>query len=465
MKAIPLFLLLSAFAWSQGDLAKEIEAKIDQPWIKHGRCGILVVAMSTDERIYQRDAAHVHTPASNTKLATSAAALRALGSEYRYATKLIANGELVNGELKGDLVLVGGGDPTLAAEDLKKMAEQAYASGLRKVSGFLTYDDSFFDAERYGFGWDIDDEMYAYQPQISALMLDRNVVAVRAEATAVGEPPKITISNGGPSLVVRNLAVTSARGSRNSLSITRIRAQNVFEINGSIPLGADAVSVRLSVEDPSFYAASVMAMLLREAGIEVFARPVAALAPSAKGSAIAEHRSPPMSVIVRELNKPSDNLIAEVLIKTIGREKGGSGSTSAGLNYVRSFLTEIGVAAGSALLQDGSGLSGVNAISPEALYILLKHMQGSPHRQAFEDSLPIIGVDGTLRNRLANSPVKGKFLAKTGTLFRTSAVSGYLTAKSGKRYIVSIMMNHFDAPASQARQLQDQLIELLYERL
>lgn len=223
---------------------------------------------------------------------------------------------------------------------------------------------------------------------------------------------------------------------------------------------------RFSVENPSRFAATLFRDALRSAGVTVKRnQPMALLFTPPKPRVIAEHVSPPMSEIIALLNKPSDNLIAETLIKTIGKEKRGVGSTSSGMAVVNQFLREAGLDMNAAQFVDGSGLSRMNMVSAENLTRLLEHMRRSPHYEVFKASLPVIGVDGTLGSRLRNTEIQGKVFAKTGSLYRVSSLSGYLTAKSGKQYVFSIMMNAFTTPTAEARTLQDQLVKLLYESL
>jgi D-alanyl-D-alanine carboxypeptidase/D-alanyl-D-alanine-endopeptidase (penicillin-binding protein 4) len=180
---------------------------------------------------------------------------------------------------------------------------------------------------------------------------------------------------------------------------------------------------------------------------------------------IAEHLSPPLREVVALINKPSDNLLTEITLKSLGREIRGEGTTAAGVQVLREFLQSAGLEMGAVHIVDGSGLSRINGVSAENFVRLLEYMHRSPHAEAFRDSLPVYGVDGTLRNRLRGTPVQGNGYAKTGSLNRVSSVSGYLRTKSGRWLAFSIVMNAYNAPASDARALQDKLVQILWERL
>jgi PBP4 family serine-type D-alanyl-D-alanine carboxypeptidase len=180
---------------------------------------------------------------------------------------------------------------------------------------------------------------------------------------------------------------------------------------------------------------------------------------------LAEHLSPPLREVVALINKPSDNLITEITLKTLGKEVRGEGTTAAGVQVLREFLQSAGLEMGAVHIVDGSGLSRINGVSPENFVRLLEYMHRSPHSEAFRESLPVYGVDGTLRNRLRGTPVQGNGYAKTGSLNRVSSLSGYLRTKSGRWLAFSIIMNAYNAAGSDARALQDKLVQILWERL
>ncbi|MCS7066352.1 MAG: D-alanyl-D-alanine carboxypeptidase/D-alanyl-D-alanine-endopeptidase, partial [Fimbriimonadales bacterium] len=417
-------------------------------------------------------------PASCAKLVTTAAALHLLGADYRFHTRVWLRGRLdANGTVHGDLVLQGGGDATLTVNDLKGLAQRVRAAGVRRVEGLLLYDDSWLDAERYGFGWNIDDEPFGYQAQMSALCVERNAVRLYARpAEQVGEPAHLRLDPPTDYMQVVNLTRTIARDSGSArLAATRERARNRLIVSGTILQGTEEVLIgRYAVENPARFTTTLFRDALREAGVAVSDRiaPLFSEWPIANGesrvenySLLATHHSPPLRELVALINKPSDNLLTEIVLKAIGKERRGRGSTAAGIEAVREFLQSARLEMGACHLVDGSGLSRMNAISAENLVRLLLFMARSPYAETFRHSLPIFGVDGTLRNRLRDTPVQGNGYAKTGSLYRVSALAGYLTTRSGRQLAFAILMNHYNAPASEARALQDQIVRLLWEQL
>ncbi len=463
--------LCAGWLWAQSSsFQQELDRLLSVEWLKYGMCGVVIRDLQTGETLYQREAERMLIPASNAKLITTAAALYLLGADYRFRTQVWMHGTLdANGVVHGDLILRGGGDATLSLNDLKTLARRVYAQGVRQVDGLLLYDDSWLDAERYGFGWHIDDEPFGYQAQMSALCVERNAVRIYARpADQPGEPARLRLDPPTDYVQVVNLTRTVERSSSGArLSATREHARNRLLVSGTIPVGAEEVLVgRYAVEDPARFTATLFRDALREAGIVVPNRMAPAFSLQA-GSArlLAEHLSPPMREMVALINKPSDNLLTEIVLKAIGKEKRGQGSTAAGLEAVREFLQQAGLDMGACHLVDGSGLSRINGVSAENLVRLLVFMARSPYADLYRNSLSVFGVDGTLRNRLRDTPLQGNGFAKTGSLYRVSSIAGYLTTQSGRKLAFAILMNNYNTSGSEARALQDQIVRLLWERL
>ncbi|MCS7209175.1 MAG: D-alanyl-D-alanine carboxypeptidase, partial [Fimbriimonadales bacterium] len=175
-RSATLLLLALAFADAQ-TLQAELDALLDVEWLRYSYCGVVVRDVQTGETLYRRDAERMLVPASNMKLLVTAAALHLLGPDYQFCTRVWVRGTVASdGTLQGDLILQGMGDATLERRDLQALAQQVYAAGIRRVQGYLLYDDSWLDATRYGFGWNSDDEPYGYQAQLSALCAERNAL-------------------------------------------------------------------------------------------------------------------------------------------------------------------------------------------------------------------------------------------------------------------------------------------------
>lgn len=453
-------------------LVQKIEALLNAPEFAAGFQGVLVQSARDNRILYARNADRVFLPASNNKLLTAAAALALLGADFVYRTEVCRAGELTrDGTLRGDLILRGSGDPLLMVEDLEDLVRQIVGAGIRHVRGSVRFDETLFDEQRLGEGWEWDDEPYAYSAQVSALNVNANVVQiVAAPGAREGDPVRISLTPNSAFVTVQNSARTAARGTRGALEVTRERGRNIVYVRGSLASGAAAeenAPIRVTVEDPSRFAAAVFVDALRRAGVRISGRQIdrcAGLPPGAEP--VATHVSPPLAQVVQRMNKPSNNLVAECLMKTVGAIKTGrgtSGASGSGVQQARNWLGSIGLDLTQLLQADGSGLSRHNYVSPRNLVRLLLSIRRAPQYSAFYDSLPIAGVDGTLRSRMRGTAAAGNCRAKTGTSSHVSSLSGYVTAADGEPLVFSLLMNNHLGPASACTAAQDRIVALLAE--
>lgn len=451
------------------DLRSDIDRFLQHPSLAHSITAVLVVSMRDGTVWYERNADLMLIPASNQKLLTAAAALHRLGADFRYTTRLWVRGEVdSHGTLHGDLILEGSGDPTLQLKDLEAMAEAVVAAGIRHVGGYLLYDESAFDGVRRGGDWAWDDEPYYYAPCLSALCVERNAVSVLVSpGERVGEPPRVRLWPPTDYLLVRNEATTSPAGTPNSIWITREHARNIVVVRGQIPLDASADSVRqaLSVEEPPRYSLWLLREALHKRGVTTQYRTALPERVPREARLLYTHTSPPLSDILVLLNKPSDNLVAECLMRTLGRVEYQQGSAAAGERVMRAFLQQAGLDLNALHIVDGSGLSRRNQISARNLVALLRYMARHPLAKVFIDSLPVAGVDGTLRHRMVNTPAQGKVRAKTGSLSRVSTLSGYLTTQGGEELVFALLMNNYNGSVAAVRAVQDAIVVRLVQGL
>jgi D-alanyl-D-alanine carboxypeptidase/D-alanyl-D-alanine-endopeptidase (penicillin-binding protein 4) len=448
------------------DLVRAIDAALDVPGLLSGWQGVVIQSLADNTFLYERNADHTFLPASNNKLLTSGVALEALGPDFVYRTRIFRVGSLsADGTLHGDLVLRGAGDPLFSPAELRKMAAQVRQAGIRRVTGCLRYDDTLFDRQRLGDVWAWDDEPYYYSAQISALNLNENMVFVQVRpGRKPGAPVRVVISPTDRYVTLRNSAVTGATQSRSSLVIDRQRGQNVVLIRGSLPIDVaakDNLPTGVTVEDPSRYAAFVLAEFLRQAGVQVSGELRDGPPAPSDAPVVAEHVSMPLSELLRHLNKPSDNLVAECLLKTVGAAKQKQGSSGAGWQVARDFFQRIGLDVDRLQMADGSGLSRINFVTPRNLVRLLAYVHTTPQFSVLYDSLPIAGVDGSLRSRLKNTPAEKNCHAKTGYVSNVSSLSGYVTTKDGEMLAFSILMNNHLAGNNVCRAAQDTIVALL----
>jgi D-alanyl-D-alanine carboxypeptidase/D-alanyl-D-alanine-endopeptidase (penicillin-binding protein 4) len=446
-------------------LAYRIDKALRNSSIAHGFQGILIESLKDGRIIYERNSRQAFIPASNMKLVVSAAALELLGPDFVMKTSLCISGNVTSdGKLVGNLYLVGGGDPLLKSSDLYGMVIKLKQAGIKLIEGNIVGDDTLFDDVRLGPNWCWDDEPYYYAAQISALNLNKNVVDIWVRpADKVGEPACVTINPPTKYLTVVNECKTSKAGSEKSITIDRVHGQNIVRIRGVIPLDYNPTSAEeaITVDNPTLYACHILANMLLSEGIQIKGKTVVGKCPSTGVREIAVHHSLPLSQIIAFMNKASDNLIAECLLKTLGARFKGQGTTEAGREVVLEFLKQIGLDMSAVGMVDGSGLSRQNLISPGNLVLLLKHMFRHRYKEVFISSLAVGGVDGTLKNRMKGTICEGNVKAKTGYLNRVSTISGFLTTKSGEPLVFSIMMNNHLCKNIDAIKVQDEILNLV----
>lgn len=360
--------------------------------------GVVVADAGTGRLLLSERAEVPMAPASVMKLATSAAALSALGPSFRFHTRLFATGACPLGALQGDLVLVGGADPSLAQADLRAFARALRARGLRSVEGDLVGDASLVTAPSWEPGWVVDDLKEAYAPPVSALVLDGNLVA---------RPPRT------PEPVL-DPVLNALEGLRTAL------AEAGIALGGQVRQGTLPATSRL----------------------------------------LADHASAPLIDLVARMNKASLNLSAEALFRFLGtRQAVRPGSADAGSAAVAEALARLGVASGDLRITDGSGLSRYDLLTPRAIARILMAMNRRPEAAAFRTGLPIAGVDGTLQRRFVTSPLHGRLFAKTGTMSGVSALAGYLEGAQGRRWVVVVVVNGFTGSVRPAEALEAALVE------
>ncbi|MDA0933884.1 MAG: D-alanyl-D-alanine carboxypeptidase/D-alanyl-D-alanine-endopeptidase [Planctomycetota bacterium] len=447
------------------------------------RVGVLVRDTADGRVICGHDANRGFMTASNMKLVSSATALLTLGPDFRYRTTLVATGPVVDGVLEGDLVLVGSGDPTFggrteqdAFDALRRMVARAVADhGLRAIRGDVLGDDDCHPDEVMGEGWAWNYQGDAYAAQVSGLCFAENIARVTvAPAGGDGGAPAVSIEPAVPGFfAIENLATTVAAGPRPTLSAFRLRATNRVRVRGSVPEGSGPWSTRISVEDPTRFAARALHHVLVEAGIEVSGQALdrddRPARPERYGDEriLASHESAPLADILITLNKVSQNLYAEQVIRTASRVALGDASMGSASAHAKATLAGIGVDPEGMRIADGSGLTRLDLVQPEHFVDLLAGMWDHAHRAAFVATLPVAGVDGTIGKRFADTPATGRVLAKTGTISAVAALSGYVLRKDPEAapLCFSILINNFTCRSSDARDAMDRFVIALVESL
>ncbi len=450
-------------------LAAALDSVFADSAFRRATWGVLVRDPATGATLYRLGAERMLVPASNMKVVTGAAALEALGPDWRFRTTVAAAGPVQGGTLRGDLVVRGGGDPTLSARLLggdtrsvfRAWADSLRARGVTRVAGRVVGNDDAFDDVPLGRGWAWDDLDAGYSAEVGALELNEGVVGVRvAPGARAGEPARVTLSPPTGYVPVDNRVVTGPAGTPPRVQAARAASGAGIVVSGTVPLDTAGVSEEVAVRDNTLYFATVLRETLREAGIEVQgpAADADALPAGERGEAAVPlfvHASPPLREVLAAFMKPSQNQYGEILLKTLGRELRGEGSAAAGAAAIDSLFRARGLPAAALAQADGSGLSRYNLVAPELLAAVLEHMMRSPHWEAWYAALPVGGVDGTLASRFRGTPLEGRLHAKTGTLSGVRALSGYVPGPDGRPLVFSILLNHHTRSARDADRVVD----------
>ncbi len=399
-------------------------------------------------------------PASNGKLFTSALALEKLGEDFTFTTPLLTDGQIDSETLSGNLYIKGCGDPSLTRGRLKELAEGLVSKGVKIVKGDIVVDVSAFTDNRWGISWSWDYLHLGYAAEVWAIALDRNSVTLQiAPAPKEGQLAQISLTPPTNWLIVENRIITAKSG-HSFWSFWRDPWERVLRFWGQIPLKSQPEIVRVSVPSVPHYVGETFRSILEELGVIVNGSVKVGQSPQ-NALVIAETKSQPLRELIRWLNKVSDNLYAEMLLRVVALKEKGQGSLPEALTILNQQLREWGIETDDVRLVDGSGLSRLNIVTPRAIVQILRAAKTRPWFKAFKESLPIAGIDGTLRNRFRGTPAEGKVFAKTGYIGGVVALSGYIQRNDGSQLIFSILVNHFNAPTRQVQLSIDRFVAAL----
>jgi len=453
-------------------LARQIDLQIAEPELQTALVGVMVQSAETGEIIYQRNANTLMLPASNEKIVTSIAALLKLGPGFQYKTEIYTTGQVEDGVLNGDLVIAGSGDPTFSyrfCEEnarcfvFQSWADSLHARGIHTINGNIIGIDDVFDDEFIGYGWSANNLSYAYSAQIGGLMFNENKAQLILNADSSGEYLNISVI---PDLGYLKLQPDlEINADKTEISVDRRLETNLIRIKGKIQPGFQTKE-NLSIHDPTQYFLAGLKWELIRQGIKIYGDPIDAdlVAGREKLSGkkpLFTYTSPPFKDVLKILMKESQNLYAESLVKLLGNKFGNEGSFAEGEKVVKETLQRFGLDANSYSYMDGSGLCRYNYISPALIVKLLRNMHYHPYGEVFRQSLPIAGVDGTIRSRMKGTVAQNNIFAKTGTISNARCLSGYATTKDGETLVFSTMFNNFICSVNVVMDIQDRICMLL----
>ena len=482
-------------------LKKQIETILQQADLARGFWGIEITSVKDGKVLYSLNADKLFTPASNTKLFTTAAALALIGPDYKFRTTVETNGSLDKyGRLSGDVVLIGRGDPTLSGRELpynvrtardadpvkvlEQLADELARKGVKYVDGDVVADDSYFAFERYGEGWSQDDLVWAEGAPVSALTINDNVVFVNILPGAhPGDKAFVSLTPFADYYTIDNRLMTTPAGTGRKIYINREPGATLLTLWGTMPIDDPGANEGLAIEDPAEFASALFRHLLEVRGINVYGKQrtrhteLASLstftstvvASSGGGDGhltspagplvLAEYHSAPLSEDIRVINKVSQNLHAEILLRLLGREKGTGGTVQAGLEVLRGFLNNAGISEDDYSFFDGSGLSRQNLVTPHAVVELLRYAASQSWAEEFHDSLPVAGLDGSLADRFKDLPQNASVYAKTGSLGGVKTLSGYAVTAKGEQVAFAILSNNLSVNGKRVNDVIDSIVD------
>ena len=452
-----------------GELGAQVDAIANRPEFSRSRWGILIQPLSSTATLYSRDAQKYFIPASNVKLLTTAAALQKLGADFRIKTS-VYSGE------NGSLYVAGRGDPSITEAQLQSLAQQLKRRGVDRVNELIG-DDSYFQGSAVNPNWEWEDAQAGYGAPINSLIFNQNAIELLLSPQAIGQPLKVTFAESklANQWQIQNSSVTVAQNESEFIEVGREFDRPAIRVSGQLKVGAEPESAYVAVVNPANNFLQHFQQVLAAEGIPVKQALVASVSRNFNQE-LATVESPPLAELVRETNRESNNLYAEVLLRLLGKvtDKMPLPQTltgkmpvpqedtgEMGLKELKTALTQLGVNPNSYILADGSGLSRHNLISPEALVQTLRFMANSPAASIYRQSLPIAGESGTLKNRLNSTPNRVILQAKTGTLSGVSALSGYIEVPDYEPLVFSIIVNQSGLSAASMRSATDEIVLLL----
>ena len=440
---------------------KSVETILGNSCLRKQNFGIKIHSLERNKTLYSVNSNRLFAPASNVKLLTTAMALKRLRPEYRFKTGLYATTPVAGETLRGDIFIKGFGDPNLVSEQMWLLVKELKNIPLRKVHGDIIADASFFDNNLRVKTWK-KGGVEAYNAPLGALSFNFNTVTVHINpGEKPGDRPVVVVDPNIEFIRVDNRARTVSKSKRSRLIVNRIDrgGHNEITISGVVSVNHARETYYLNITRPAYYAASVFKEYLRQEGVEVTGKVRVGFVPEGAYE-ILSHSSMPLSLILRGLNKFSNNFVAEQILKTIGADiYGPPGTTLNGLRAIDEYMQSLKYKPEGFSILDGSGLSRQNRLSPDQIVSVFQDMYADLGvYPEFISALGVMGRDGNVLKRMNGHNSAERARVKTGTLNSVSALSGYFQSADGERFAFSILMNDLKCSNGQAKRLQDRIV-------
>jgi len=457
-------------------LQRTADSIVAAPMWRNARLGLLIVDAESGDTLISHDADRLFMPASNQKLLTGAIALTVLGPEYRWRTPVLLHGVQRGRVWHGDVLVQGSGDPSVsdalrggrAASAFDPVVRALAARGIRRIRGRVRAVGDALPGLTTGYGWAYDDFDAGYSAAIDELMFNEGELYLRVKAAdRVGAPVRVerAPTRRYPALAVEALTrdsvlpVGSGRLPRLEASYDSIG--HTLIVRGALAVG-DSARLTVAYRHPNDAFLAALTEALADSGISVQSRAIARRDTAGRAAdTVTVIESPRFAEVLARMEKPSQNQMAELFFRTAALHVTGSGSADSAQALGARTLASWGISGADAAYRDGSGLSRHDYVTPRAIIRVLDVMRRSPHFDLFRESLPIAGVDGTIRNRMRGTPAAGNVRAKTGTLDKARSLSGYVTTADGRLVMFSMLANNFTVPTRDVERVQDLLAAML----
>jgi D-alanyl-D-alanine carboxypeptidase/D-alanyl-D-alanine-endopeptidase (penicillin-binding protein 4) len=453
------------------ELGKKIDKVLSAKQLSKASVGVKVVRLNDDATVYEKNSTRLFSVASNMKIATTAAALVCLGKDYEFKTRFLRRGVLAASTLKGDLVVIGTGDPCISSRFydspiavFQSWAKMLAAQGVERVEGDILIDDTFFDREFIPRTWPKEQLHRWYCAPVSAVCLNDNCIDITVSPGAGGGKPALfSLSPPTNYATVKNTCITTSRKSEHMINLYRKQGSMEVKLSGKFFTGSSPQTFFITVDSPPLFWGTVLKETLEGSGIVVTgtvklldsALPENSLIP------IAAH-SQTLQTVLPVTNKNSQNLFAEILLKTLGRNVANSGSLAGGVKALEEFFAQLKIGKSNFAVADGCGLSEESKLTPDAIVRILAYMHKEKFRDEFKQSLAVSGIDGTLERRFTEAAYKGRVFGKTGYIRGASALSGYAESSSGKTFAFTIIFNNAASLSNTyMKSVQDEIVKVL----
>jgi D-alanyl-D-alanine carboxypeptidase/D-alanyl-D-alanine-endopeptidase (penicillin-binding protein 4) len=457
-------------------MMEKIDDLVEDEAFAHAHWGVMIKSLDTEQIWYAHNKDRLFMPASNNKIPSTAAALTVLGPDFRFETHVLTKGKQNGSVLDGDIVVWSNGDPTLYEKYIghsksvfESWTDSLKAMGITRITGDIIGDDDAFDDVHIGEGWAWDYQQVWYAAQFGALQFNENYVDVKIVPPATVDGDVILIPNVESSYFHLKSDFKIVEKGYNRINIERDFYSNDITLSGQLVAGSDTTERTPTIDNPTKFYVHVLKETLEENGIIVDGDPIDCddidgwvHAPHDSGyRELTHYYSVPLSEVARRLMKRSQNMYAETMPRVLSWYETGLGSIDTGREIMDSVFVRFGIEPGTWAYVDGSGLTRYDYISPQILVKILEGMYRSDLKDIWINSLPISGVDGTLKRRMIGTPAEKKVHAKTGTISNVRGLSGYTTTAAGENIVFSFLVNGHLLSSAETERITDSILELI----